>query len=87
MSGKNMLLVDALSYYCASFNGSTDKDKALTNKVELFAKSVVGGTKNAGCRLEKVFQVAGDDNTYQRAVKFVPNRWPESSKGFGLNRT
>ena len=78
--GKNMLLADALSRPCASFNGSTDKDKALSNEVELFARSVVDSTKSVDCRLEEVLQVAGGDNTYQRAVKFVLNGWPGSEK-------
>ena len=36
-----MLLTNALSQPCSSFNGFTDKDKALTNEVELLARSVV----------------------------------------------
>ena len=71
-----MLLADALSRPCASFNNSTDKDKALTNKVEMFARSVVNSTKSIDCRLEEVLQVAGGDNTYQQAAEFVLNGWP-----------
>lgn len=45
LPGKNMLLTNALSQPCSSFNGFTDKDKALTNEVELLARSVVDKTE------------------------------------------
>ena len=45
-----MLLADALSCPCDSFNGSTDKDKVLSNEVELFAKYLVDSTKSVDCR-------------------------------------
>ena len=57
LSGKNMLLTDALSSPCASFIGSTDQ--AMSNKVELLARSSVDSTKIVDCRLEEVLQVAG----------------------------
>ena len=78
MSGKNMLLTDALSSPCASFIDSTDQ--AMSNKVELLARSSVDSTKIVDCRLEEVLQVAGGDNTCQQAVEIVLNRWPGSER-------
>ena len=55
--------------------------KALSNKVDLFARSAADSTKSVDCWLGKVLQVAGCDNTYYWAVKFVLNRWPGSESG------